>query len=77
MRILDYLKKFTIFDIIICILFIIINVLSIILFKWIGLLMLPVLTLLILIYFNPNKVVILFKNIKKKILKKMKIWEIK
>ena len=72
MRILDYLKKFTIFDIIICILFIIINILSIILFKWIGLLMFPVLSLLILIYFNPDKVVILFKNIKRKILKKIK-----
>lgn len=69
MRILDYLKKFTIFDIIISILFIIINVLSIILFKWIGLLMLPILTLLIFIYFHPNKIVILFKNIKKKISK--------
>jgi len=70
MRFLDYLKKFTVFDIIISILFIVINVLSIILFKWTGLLMLPILTLLILIYFNPDKIVILFKNIKKKITKK-------
>ena len=71
MKILDYLKKFTIFDIIISILFIIINVLSIILFKWIGLLVLPVLTLLIAIYFNPDKIIILFKNIKKIIRKKV------
>lgn len=73
MKILDCLKKFTIFDIIISILFIIINVLSIILFKWIGLIVLPVLSLLIFIYFNPDKILILFKNIRKKFNKNKKV----
>jgi len=77
MKVLNYLKKLSIFDIIISILFIIINILSIILFKWIGLLSLPILTLLILIYFNPDKIVILFKNIKKKLIKKDKNKKIK
>jgi len=59
------LKKITIFDIIIGILFIVINTLSILLFKWLGLLMLPILTILIFIYFNSNKIVLLVKNIRK------------
>ena len=66
MKFLNYLKKFTVFDIIISVLFVVINVLSIILFKWIGLIMLPILSLLIFIYFNSNKLVLLFKNINKK-----------
>ena len=66
MKGLNFLKKVTVFDIIIVILFIVINVLSIILFGLIGLISLPILTILILIYFNTNKLAILFKNIKKK-----------
>lgn len=76
MKILDYLKKFTIFDIIIIILFIIINILSIILFNWVGIIALPLLTLLIFIYFYPNKIIALFKNIKRKLFKKKKIKKI-
>ena len=66
MKILEYFKKFSIFDIIISVLFIIINILSIILFGWIGLLMLPILSILIFIYFNSNKIPIMIKKLKKK-----------
>ena len=67
MKIFDYLKKFTFFDIVICILFIVINVLSIILFKLWGLIALPILSGLIFIYFNTDKIVLLIKNIINKI----------
>lgn len=66
---LDFFKKFSVFDIIISILFIIVNVLSIILFKWLGLLVFPILSIFIFIYFYPDKIVMLFKNIKRKIVK--------
>ena len=72
MKLLDYLKKLTIFDIIIIILFIIINILSIILFNWLGLIALPTLAILILIYYNSNKIAILCKKIFKKNMKNKK-----
>lgn len=59
-----FIKKLSLFDIIICILFIVVNILSIILFGWLGIIAIPILALLIFIYFYPDKVVILFKNIK-------------
>jgi len=66
----NFIKKFSIFDIIISVLFIVVNVLSIILFKWMGLLSIPILSLLIFMYFYPNKIVTMFKNIKRKIFNK-------
>ena len=68
----SFIKKLSVFDIIICILFIVVNILSIVLFGWLGLLALPILSLLIFIYFYPNKILILFKNIKKILVKKIK-----
>ena len=67
-----FIKNLSVFDIIICILFIVVNILSIILFGCLGLLALPILSLLIFIYFYPNRIVILFKNFRKKLLKKKK-----
>ena len=68
----NFIKKLSVFDIIICILFIVVNILSIILFGWLGLIAIPILSLLIFVYFYPNKIVILFKNIKKILFTKRK-----
>ena len=65
------LKKLSVFDIIIGILFIVITFLSIMLFKWLGLLAIPILILLIFIYYNSDKVAILIKNLIRNIRKKL------
>lgn len=57
------LKKLSIFDIIIGILFIVIIFLSIMLFKYLGLLSIPILTILIYVYYNSNNIALLIKNI--------------
>lgn len=64
------LKKLSVFDIIIGILFIVITFLSIMLFKWLGLLAIPILILLIFIYYNSDKIAILIKNLIRNIRKK-------
>ena len=64
------LKKLSVFDIIIGILFIVITFLSIMLFKWLGLLAIPILILLIFIYYNSDKIAILIRNLIKNISKK-------
>ena len=64
------LKKLSVFDIIIGILFIVITFLSIMLFKWLGLLAIPILILMIYIYYNSDKIAILIRNLIKNISKK-------
>ena len=64
------LKKLSVFDIIIGILFIVITFLSIMLFKWLGLLAIPILILMIYIYYDSDKIAILIRNLIKNISKK-------
>jgi len=67
-----FIKRLSVFDIIICILFIVVNILSIILFGWLGLFALPILSILIFIYFYPSKLIIFIKNLKKILLIKFR-----
>ena len=52
----DFIKKINVFDIIIGILFLVINILSFILFKWLGLLSIPIFGVLIFIYYNSKEI---------------------
>ena len=55
------LKYFSIFDIIIAVLFIVITVLSILLFKWLGLIAIPIMGVFIFIYYNSNDIADIIK----------------
>ena len=63
MNILNYFKKLSIFDYIIGVLFIIITTLSIILFGPLGLLSIPILLILITIYFKSNEIATFIKEL--------------
>ena len=52
----DFIKKINVFDIVIGILFLVINILSFILFKWLGLLSIPIFGVLIFIYYNSKEI---------------------
>ncbi len=52
----DFIKKINVFDIVIGILFLVINILSFILFRWLGLLSIPIFGVLIFIYYNSEEI---------------------
>lgn len=68
---IDFIKGLKKDEIVICILFIVISIFSILSFGWMGLIAIPVMAVLLYIYYKPDKITKLFKKGKKNIKKKV------